>query len=400
MDPFAPFQAGKCVLCGECLQQCPVMQLPKQTAIAESARLRNGEPSWIAVKRCQSCLACNFICPQQANPAQRILARWDEAIRRDGLPERARFYTMDAPVNFRTYVLSRLPADEQALVASWAAETPCDEIFYPGCNIILTPYLTRSRLFDGQNIRGSLELCCGEMYFRTGQTKMLEKTAKRLTAWSRRLGFKRMTIACTAGANLFANVLPRHGAQFEFEVRPLLPLLLARVERGDFAVRQPLNMTVTLQDSCHAKFHGAAYEDAPRQLLEKIGVKVIEQAHCRERGLCCGIGGGFSQPSAYHPLDVTRAAVRALREAKRSGAPALAVYCAGCLQMLAVGQIAWPNRMPIYHVLELLQLAIGENPPRPHKRRALTMFAGVARHQFPTLLSRGRFSPVNLRPEQ
>ncbi|NLH48910.1 MAG: (Fe-S)-binding protein [Myxococcales bacterium] len=399
MNPCEPFFAERCVACGECLRQCPVLRLSPKAAREEAARRRDGRPSRRILSRCQSCLACNFVCPHGANPGRAMLDAWHEIGLREGFPARAAYFTPDQPNNFRTHVVNNLPADERALVASWDNETPCDEIFYPGCNVITSPYLTRTRLLADQNIRGSLALCCGEMYFRTGQYEMLERTAKRLTAWSRRLGFKKMIIPCTAGRNMFVNVLPRFGAHFDFEVTPLLSWLLARVESGEIPLRRPLDLTVTIQESCHAKFFGDEYLDQARRLLARLGARVIEQEHCRQKALCCGIAAGFSPDSAYHPWAITKGSVRVLREAKRTGAQALAVYCAGCLQMLSVGQIAFPNGLPIYHLLELVQLASDEPPLRRQRQRAFSMLQGVVLRQFPQLLSRRRFRPTDLADE-
>ncbi|MBN1636169.1 MAG: hypothetical protein JW920_06620, partial [Deltaproteobacteria bacterium] len=73
-------------------------------------------------------------------------------------------------------------------------------------------------------------------------------------------------------------------------------------------------------------------------------------------------------------------------------AQALATYCAGCMQMLAVGQIYYPlGWMPVYHILELVQLAIGEKPQRLYRKRAWQMLAGTLRNQLPDMASRKRF---------
>ena len=391
MDLFADFDAERCTQCGECFHQCPVMHLPVNVAKAEIARLLAGEKTRIVEKKCTSCFSCNLICPEQCNPAQAIIDLWHIRSQRDGIPVRAMYYIPDSALNFRTYVLNRMPADEKALVRSWEDTTPCEEIFYPGCNIITVPYLTRTKLLEGMNIRGSLDLCCGETYYRTGQYELVEKAANRLQQWHDKLGFKRMIIACTAGRNMFTNVLPKFGVKPDFEVQHLLPLLLERFEKGEFEIVRSLNMKVTVQESCYGKFFGDDYMDIPRKLLQIAGATVIEEDLCRQNALCCGIAGGFSYASSYNPTDITFATMKTLGLAKKTGAQAIAAYCAGCLQMLTVGQILIPNRMPVYHILELLQMAIGEQPERRHKSRARTMFKGVAIHQFPKVVSRKRF---------
>jgi Fe-S oxidoreductase len=396
MDFFRKFDAGKCTLCGECFHRCPVMHLPLDMAKDEIKKLIEGrETKWV-LQKCTSCFACNFICPEGCNPAQKILDVWHEKSVRQGLPVRAMYFIPDSPLNFRTYVLDRLPQDERELVKSWEDASPCEEIFYPGCNWITVPYLTRTSLLKGVNIRGSLNLCCGETYYRTGQYEMVERSARRLQDWHSKVRFKKMIIPCTAGRNMFTNVLPKFGVKFDFEVQHMLPWLLSRIENGEIRIANPLNMKLTIQESCYGKFFGDEYMDVPRRLLKEMGATVVEEDLCRQNALCCGIGGGFSYQSSYHPWDITLATVRSLRLAGKTGAQALVVYCAGCLQMLTVGQIVYPNRMPVYHIVELLQMAIGEQPERKHKQRGRTMFKGVVLNQFPKTLSRKKFSIQNL----
>lgn len=391
MDLFADFNADNCKMCGQCFHQCPVMQLPIDVAKAEVVRLSKGLDTKHVLKKCTSCFSCNFYCPEDCNPTQRILNIWHEKSINEGLPARAKYYIPDSELNFRTYVAERMPEDEKALIESWKDTSPSDEIFYPGCNVITVPYLAQSSLFKSLDIRGSLELCCGETYYRTGQYEMVERAAKRLEEWHNKIGFKKMIIPCTAGMNMFTNVLPKFGVNLDFKVEHVLPWLLSRFEKGELKIENPLDLTVTIQESCYGKFFGDDYMDVPRKLLEMIGCKVIEQELCRGNTLCCGIGGGFSHASGYHPLDITLSTIRTLRMAKKTGAQALASYCAGCLQMFSVGQIAYPNQMPIFHILELVQMAIGEKPPRKNKQRARLMFKGVMLNQFPKIFSSKRF---------
>lgn len=391
MNLFHDFDAERCEECGRCLHQCPVMGLPLETARAEIRRLKSGEKTRYVLSRCTSCFACNFICENHCNPAQLILQRWNETYRARGLPVRARYFDTNHQPNFRTYVLDRLPSDEKAMVQSWADMSPCREVFYPGCNVITVPYLTRTRLLDGMTIRGSLEMCCGETYYRMGLFDELKRVGRRLEAYFRTLRVERMIIPCTAGRNMFTNVLPSFGIQFDFTVTHLLELLWEKVTAGELVFTHPVDLTVTIQESCYAKMFGGAYTALPRKLLEAAGARVIEEELHGQSALCCGIAGGFSPDSGYHPWDITLSTIRSLRQAKKTGAQAVVTYCAGCLQMLSVGKIVYPTHgMPVYHLLEILQMAIGEKPARLNKKRARTMFAGVARKQMPLVLSSRR----------
>jgi Fe-S oxidoreductase len=391
------FNRERCTLCGKCFEECPVMHLPPGKAKREMARLLEGETSGEVLRRCTSCHSCNIICPEKANPMALILELWHGMYEREGMPARALYFTPHHTPNFRTYVLERLPEDERALVKKWDDDSPCREIMYPGCNVITAPYLTMSKIFQGVEIRGSLDLCCGEMYYRTGHFDQLRMTAEKLTAHFRKMGVKKMLIPCTAGRNLFTNILPRFGADFGFQVVHVLPWIYERLRSGDLKVVRPLRMTVTIHDSCHGKAFGDEYMDIPRRILELLGATVREQEYIRDHKLCCGIGGGFSHPSSYHPLRITLAANRALKSSHRPKADAVAVYCAGCLQQLSVGQLINPLRnIPIYHIIELVQMAIGEEPKRRIRRRAMTLLTGVVRNQFLKVLSPKRYRAVDL----
>ncbi len=393
MNYTEDFKPDACTRCGDCFHQCPVMKLPIEVAKGEIVRLIDGKKTRHVLSRCTSCFSCNVICPEGANPANLVLSRWYEKYLEEGMPARELYFTPHSPVNFRTYVKDHMPDDEKKLVEEWDDDSPCEEIFYPGCNIITVPYLTMSRLFEGFTIRGALDLCCGEMYFRKGHYDQVRAIARKLTEHFKKMGLKRMYIACTAGRNIFTTVLPSFGAEFDFEVKHILPWIYERLESGDLTVTDPLNMRVTVHDSCHGKAFGDEYMDLPRKILERIGATVLEQEYIRDMKLCCGIGGGFSHPSSYNPLKITLSTFRSLKSSHKPGADAVAVYCAGCLQMMSVGQLLNPARnLPIYHLIELVQMAIGEKPERRIKTRGIHFIAGLMRHQAPLLLSGKRYT--------
>ncbi|HUX16706.1 MAG TPA: 4Fe-4S dicluster domain-containing protein, partial [Phycisphaerae bacterium] len=159
------FDAEKCTRCGACLSECPVMRLPEAEARLAIEDLiaclpgainrtllddaTPGKAACGALRKCTSCFACNLVCPEDCRPANLFLNCWHRQYEKEGLPVRARYFLPHSVPNFRTHVLDRLPADEKRAVESWKDLAPVDEIFYPGCNIITTPYLTFSKLFDG-----------------------------------------------------------------------------------------------------------------------------------------------------------------------------------------------------------------------------------------------------------
>nr|MDO8084917.1 (Fe-S)-binding protein [Candidatus Sigynarchaeum springense] len=396
---FSEFKKDACNLCGECLHRCPIMKLPKEMAIDEMRRLIAGEKTKRVLKDCQSCFSCNFYCPTNAKPASLVLQRWSEQYRENGLKVRGRYYMTLYPhyPNFRTHVVERMPEESRTLVAQWASTAPLkgDTLAYPGCNVITYPELTRSNLFHGLDIRGRLEYCCGETLFRTGYTQELQKIAKRLDRWFNVLKPAHLIVLCTAGTNIFKNVLPHHGLTYKFQsVKSYLQYIWEKIESGEIAFKHEVSMTVSIQESCYAKMFGDEYMDLPRKILKRIGVTVVEAPACKEHMRCCGIGGGFSVDSAYHPMSLIKSASRNLADFKKTGADAVCVYCAGCLAVLGIVQkTVLGKKMPVYHIIELLQRALGE-PPLPEAvkaKRNATFFWGIVKNQFPKVLSRKTF---------
>jgi Fe-S oxidoreductase len=389
--PAKLFVEEACTRCGMCFSECPVMDLPVKTARQEIVRLIEGEPTRHVLRHCTSCFACDFICPNGCNPTELVLERWHEQYEREGLPVRAKYYSPHEELNFRTYVVARMPPEERELIRKWADHSPTGEILYPGCNIITAPFLTRTKALEGLEIRGTLDYCCGETYYRMGLFKEVQKVARRLDKYFKTLGVKRVNLLCTAGCNMFLNVLPSCGVDFDFEVRPYLPVVLEKLESGELEIAKKLSGTATIQESCYGKQLGEEYMDLPRRILELIGLEVVEEKKRRACALCCGIAGGFPPSSGYHMMDITMATLKSLWQARETGADYIVSYCAGCLQMLSTAKVLIPVRMPIYHIMELISMALGEEPGHPMGWRARAFLAGTLRHQAPLTLSRRRY---------
>jgi len=286
---------------------------------------------------------------------------------------------------------------EKEILTSWSDMTPAREVCYPGCNMITTPLLTQTRALEGLEIRGTLEQCCGEMYFRMGLFDQLRQVAKKTQAYFDHLEARKVTILCTAGYYIFTQVLPHFGAEYSFEMESYLELLKRRLDSGGLSFKKDLGMRVTVQESCYGKQFGPGYMAIPREILAMAGVEVIEQEHREECMLCCGIGAGFSPASAYNPFRMVPSTIKTMASAKRSGADAVVTYCSGCMQMFSTGLLLYRTGLPVYHILEIIGMALGEQPEHYGGRLGWNMMLGTLRHQGPALLSRSRFTPPAVR---
>jgi len=396
---FSQFNKDACTLCGDCFNKCPVMNLSKAESIEEIKRLITGEKTNNILTECQSCFSCNFYCPENAHPTSLILQRWNEQYENEGLRKRGKYYMTLYPhyPNFRSYVMEHLPKKTKELVRKWASLEPLkdDTLTYPGCNIITFAELTQTSIFKGLDIRGRLEYCCGETLFRTGYRDELYQVTKRLDKWFKTLNPKKLLVLCTAGTNVFKNVLPRYGLTYKFdEIKSYIPYIWEKIESGKIEIKNKLSMSVTVQDSCYAKMFGEEYMDLPRKILNAIGVEIVEVEACREDMRCCGIGAGFSVYSSYQPFKIRTSTLRNFKEFKKTNAEAVCVYCAGCLATFTANKKLYARKLKVYHIIELLQLAMGEKPSltkKLKKNRAKHFFWGTMWKQVPRIFSKKTF---------
>ncbi|MFO8018159.1 MAG: (Fe-S)-binding protein [Promethearchaeia archaeon] len=398
-DFFGKFDENACTLCGECFTNCPVIDLSLEESKKEMERLVKGRNTKHLLSECQSCFTCNFYCPENAKPTSLILQRWHEQYKEEGLKKKAEYYMTLHPhyPNFRSYVMERLPQQTKKLVKSWASLKPIegDTLTFPGCNIITYAELTQTSLFQDLEIRGRLEYCCGETLFRTGYKDKLQQITKRLDKWLNTLKPQNLIVLCTAGTNVFQNVLPQYGLTYQFDsVKSYIQYIWEQLESGKIKIQKELDITVTIQESCYAKMFGERYMDLPRKILNKIGVSVVEIEKCRENMRCCGIAGGFSVNSSYSPTKIMKSVFTNMKSFKKTKADAICVYCAGCLATLLTPRLLYPKKyMKVYHIIELLQMAIGEEPisAKTKQQRAKHFFWGILKHQLPKTLSRKEF---------
>ena len=382
-----PFDADRCTRCGLCLSRCPVMNLPTEQAKNEiEALIQHWQrPGTLAkstkkvLGACTACFACNLVCPENCRPANLFLDLWHRDYKQNGLPERARYFLPYSRPNYRTYAMERLSGKERQAIQDWASLEPAEELFYPGCNLLMTPSLLFSRLFEGLPIRGSLDYCCGEAYFRMGLYEHVEQAARRCTRYFQTLGAKRVYLACVGDLNMFTHVLPQFGADFSgIDFISFLKPLHEKLASGALPlVKRFSGQTITVQDSCHSKVYEQNYHEWPRRILALLGFEVREAPKQGDSALCCGIGGGISHASGYAKAALVKSQRACVRNLRSAGADRVGVYCSGCLEMLALSELGGPMR----HVLELVQEAIGESPPNKHRGTALNLVAGVLRNQ-------------------
>ncbi|HEO71756.1 MAG TPA: (Fe-S)-binding protein [Candidatus Hydrogenedentes bacterium] len=392
-DLSAGYAAARCEQCGECLRRCPVLRLPEADARREMAALAGGQPS-VVLERCTGCMGCNSYCPNGANPHSLILERWHERYRAEGIPRRGALVLPYQKPNLYTRVIEALPPDERDMVAHWEANwrnpPDADTMVYAGCNSLIQPYLLDSRLFDEVPIFGSTDLCCGEPYYRMGCLDAARSVALHVRDEFARMGMRRVITPCLGGYHLFRAVYPEvFGVKLSVEVVSQVDWILERMAAGELRFAS-LHKRAVLHDNCWPKASGDVQFDATRELLTRLGVEVVEPAHTREDALCCGM---CACAARFSLRDVVRAARQRLKELDAADADMTIDYCGGCNWLLGLVNRIGLSRAaePIYHLSEVVQMALGEMPKHNMNRLSKTVMRVMAARLGAAYTARGRF---------
>lgn len=175
---------------------------------------------------------------------------------------------------------------------------------------------------------GLEEMCCGESARRLGEEGLFQlgmvEMVKEIFASYR---VKKVITQCPHCFNTFRNEYPQFGV--DVEVIHHSVLLRNLIEEGKITPAKPINRLVAFHDSCYLGRHNDIY-DAPREALQSIpGITVNEPEKNRERGFCCGAGGGGMW------LELPGKRINHIRfdQLMRTGANATGSSCPYCLTM-------------------------------------------------------------------
>lgn len=405
----SPADLSQCVHCGLCLPNCPTYLQTGYEAESPRGRihligaLNEGRLSVTEgyqrhLELCLVCRNCESVCPSgvhfgrimEAARAQlysRAALSWRERVFRrlafvELLPHRGRLRLMFAAL--LAYQRTRI---QRLLHASGLLPRPLQEAelllpplpapFLPEWEVYPAIGRVRHRvgLFTGcvmpfvygpvhwatlrvlrQNgcevhvPRG--QVCCGALNVHGGERSVAASLARQnLEAFLGR-GLDAIVVnsaGCGATMKEYAELLPEaEAAEFAALTRDVTEFL-ASIELEPFP--REVRRVVTLQESCHL-VHAQRVKSAPRDLLRAIpGLELRELPHA---DLCCGSAGLYmltQQDMSTRILDEKMAGVAA------TGADTLVTANPGCMMQLQRGAQRAGMRVPIRHVVELLDEA-------------------------------------------
>lgn len=181
-------------------------------------------------------------------------------------------------------------------------------------------------------ILGEAEGCCGDAARRAGNEYLFQTLAQANVEAFREAGVKKIVTTCPHGYNTLKNEYPDFGGRYE--VVHHTELLQRLLHEGRLKPARSFDHRVAFHDSCYLGRYNSVYEQ-PRDVLRGVpGLTLREMEPGREKGFCCGGGGGriFMEESLGTRINHTR-----VEHARRTGCDVVASACPFCLTMLEDG---------------------------------------------------------------
>jgi len=383
LTQIAALQDYSCVECGRCTEHCPANNTgkilnPKEIILGTRRYLnefgpKSEEPllgkhvSMEAVFECTTCGACEYQCPVGIQHLPQIIGLRRGAVN-TGKWENSYGSEMFVTLERQGNALGFPPSDREKFIEKnglpyfdgsqeYCLWMGCLGSFDPnGRKILLALVEVLNHLGITFGVLRQ-EKCSGDPVRRLGNDYLFGELAQGnleqiREAGADRGGVKKMVSICPHCVRTIGEDWKEHGGNVAIEHHTEL---MAR-----FQDKLPLSgeeqKSVVFHDACYLGRYRGVY-DQPREVIARYG-QVVEPLRNRERGFCCGGGGGlmFLGEETGKRVNLERA-----QELVATGASVVAAACPFCNSMLRDGLAAASTSPPeLLDVAQIAAAAIGK----------------------------------------
>jgi Fe-S oxidoreductase len=347
-----------CVECGRCQAACPAYLAgtplsPKQIIVKLKRHLHGelaGPIHGELIKAdelwaCTTCMACVEECPSFIDIVDTIVdLRRYLTLSEGALPSTApqSLQNMERAGNpWGLPASERLAWAEGLEVPILEAGQEVEYLYWVGCS---ASYDKRNQAIARSVIRilkragvsfavMAEERCHAEVGRRLGEEYLYQTLAPTNVEAMKQYRFKKVIAHCPHCFNTIRNEYPQFGG--DFEVVHHSQVIQELIASGRVRPAKSLQATVAFHDSCYLGRYNGIF-DAPREVAKSVpGLRLVELPRSRERGLCCGGGGGhmWMEVQAKKRVNIIR-----VEEALESKVDTVAVGCPFCLAMIDLGR--------------------------------------------------------------
>lgn len=201
-------------------------------------------------------------------------------------------------------------------------------------------------------ILGQEEHCHGDPARRLGNEYLYQMLAKDTIGTLDRYEVKTIVTSCPHCFHQMGNEFPQLGGNYEVIHHSTYIERLLQENLVPLQTAEGKKLTVAYHDSCYLGRYNDVY-DAPRETLKRAlpVINLVEPKRTKDRGLCCGAGGGrmFMEERTGKRINVERT-----EELLATGADAIAVACPFCMTMISDGVKGAESNVPVLDIAEVV----------------------------------------------
>ncbi|MBX7094530.1 MAG: (Fe-S)-binding protein [Flavobacteriales bacterium] len=160
------------------------------------------------------------------------------------------------------------------------------------------------KILNGANVKfavlGTEETCTGDPAKRAGNEFLFQMQAMQNIQVLNAYEVKKIVTACPHCFNTLKNEYPELGGNYE--VMHHTQFVQSLINEGRLKIKgggEFKGKKITFHDPCYLGRANDEYE-APRELIAKLDVELVEMKRCKQKGFCCGAGGAQMFKEAEH----------------------------------------------------------------------------------------------------